>query len=160
MSETLEINKAAALKVYQNTSPEIRTMLESLFGKETFNQKITDRVKTFSDALAVVGASNNLQMLLDYNGIDEVFIAAKAWAKATIICKALNEGWVPDWNNSSEYKYYPWFKMNTGSGLSYGDYAYDLSSSRVGSRLVFKSSELAKYAGEQFLDIYKEFMTI
>jgi hypothetical protein len=76
------------------------------------------------------------------------------------IAKVLNEGWEPSWNNSNENKYYPWFKMNSGSGLSCSGYDFVLSYTSVGSRLVFKSAELATYAGNQFLDIYSKFLTI
>ena len=78
-----------------------------------------------------------------------------------LLTKSLNEGWEPDWDNSSERKYFPWFNMSSsGSGFSFcvcDDWG---THSSVGSRLCFKSSELAKYAGTQFTDIYKEYMLI
>jgi hypothetical protein len=75
-----------------------------------------------------------------------------------VICRVLNEGWSPDWNNSSEYKYYPWFKMS-GLGLSYDGYGFTHSDTYVGSSPCFKSSELAEYAGKQFISIYKDFLS-
>jgi len=50
--------------------------------------------------------------------------------------------------------------MSSGSGLAYDGYGTRVSDTSVGSRLCFKSSELAEYAGRQFQDIYKEFMII
>ncbi len=124
------------------------------------NQSITEKVKTFEDACAIEAPSEDVSNLLSYKGQDKDLLAAQAWAKMNHIRKVLNEGWEPDWMNSNQWKFYPWFKMNTGSGLSYGDYGYVFSTSHVGSRLCFKTSELAEYAGTQFLDIYKLFMTL
>lgn len=160
--QTLKISNQKALQLYPSASNEFKAMLEESFGKEFFNQKIIDRVKTFADALNILGEqSENVKILLAYNGIDKDMIAAQAFMKLTLIARALNEGWVPDWKDDRQYKYYPWFESNkSGSGLSYHDYAYWHTASTVGSRLCFKTDELAKYAGEQFIDIYNDFLTI
>ena len=41
-----------------------------------------------------------------------------------------------------------------GLSLSFSNSAFSLSNAGVGARLAFKSSELAKYAGNQFREIY------
>ena len=86
--------------------------------------------------------------------------ATIAHAKLVIITEALNDGWKPDWTNGNWDKYYPWFDMSSGSGLSYDDCANQHSHSHVGSRLCFKSRDLAIYAANQFNDIYKDFFII
>jgi hypothetical protein len=86
--------------------------------------------------------------------------AIVAHAKLVIITEALNEGWTPDWENSDEWKYYPWFDMSSGSGLSFDGCAYRFSHSGVGSRLCFKTAELAKYAGTQFKKLYTQYFLI
>ena len=80
-----------------------------------------------------------------------------------VIAEALNEGWTPDWSNGEWDKWYPWFKMDDSSSagrFSFSDSVNQRSGSSVGSRLCFKSKDLATYAGTQFLDIYKDFFTI
>lgn len=124
------------------------------------SQKITDRVKTFEDACQIASVSDNVRSLLNYNGPDEDMKASQAHAKIVIIARALNEGWKPDWSNTNQVKYYPWFKYSPGSGFSYGDYGSDWTDSYVGSRLCFKSRELAKYAGKQFEQLYKDYFLI
>lgn len=88
--------------------------------------------------------------------------AVNAAAKLFIISKALNGDWKPDWNNWNQGKYYPWFNMQStaagGSGFSFRDFGYGDSDSRVGSRLVYKDSKTAEYAGTQFLEIYRDLM--
>ena len=79
-----------------------------------------------------------------------------AHSKLVIITEALNDGWKPDWTNDDEWKYYPWFDLSSGSGLRYYGCDYLFSSSPVGSRLCFKSRELAEYAGKQFINLYEK----
>lgn len=130
--------------------------------KKTKSKKVTDRVKTFEDACAELGI--NTGDIVKLSVISELSGDAKsigAYAQLIIITRALNEGWEPDWSNGDQPKYFPYFEANkAGSGFSYDDcdlwYAY----SAVGSRLCFKTAELAKYAGEHFIEIYNEFLTL
>lgn len=109
----------------------------------------------------------------------------EAYLKLRIITAALNEGWTPQFTED-EYRYYPWFWLYTkeeiakmdkeerkkvvlfgghapnganagfASALSNGTPSHTLAA--VGSRLCFKSSALAEYAGKQFAEIYFAFM--
>ena len=157
--ENLQIKKENALKAYQEGCNDVKNVLSNLFGKEIFIPKnITDRVKTFEEACSLLGKDPNDFLPDGVPAEDSNSIVA--YCKLIIIARALNEGWVPDWKNSNQYKYYPWFDMSSGSGLSYYGYAGQYSLSTVGSRLCFKSRELAEYAGTQFIDLYKEFFII
>jgi len=155
--EKLEIKKDAAIAAYENAKNSGKQLLEDLFGKNIFIKDITDRIKTFNDVLS--------ELKIDpqdfHNKTYQMEADTKAYEQVKLIVKALNEGWLPDWSNSNEYKYYPYFKIGSpsGSGFSYCDYVVWPALSTVGSRLCFKSSELARYAGEQFEDIYKDFLT-
>jgi hypothetical protein len=82
-----------------------------------------------------------------------------AYEKAKIVTKAINQDWVPDWNNPSQYKYWPWFNLSSGFGFSYSGSDCAYAHSVVGSRLCFESREKSDYAGKQFLEIYKAFLT-
>lgn len=121
-------------------------------------KNILEVIKTFSDVLNHLGIDEEE---FDENK-DELTQDEIAYRQIKLIVKALNEGWVPDWTNSSETKYCPWFRMGSSSGSEFSFYVYDcwLAGSVVGSRLCFKSRELAEYAGKQFAEIYKKYMTI
>lgn len=78
-----------------------------------------------------------------------------AYMKLRIIAKALNGGSWMTYQDTDEGKYYPWFTASgSASGFSADGYDCGDSNSGVGSRLTFKTSEIAKYAGTQFLEIY------
>lgn len=86
--------------------------------------------------------------------------------KLIIIAEVLNEGWTPDYTNYDEYKWFPYFDVDadkerkSGFGLSCHVCDYWLSHSTVGSRLCYKSRELAKYSGETFIEIHKDYQLV
>lgn len=160
MSEALEIKKEAAIKAHDEASSKGKTLLENLFGKKVFQKDIKERIKTFDDVIRELGDDpeefKNAISIMDEP--DEI-----AYVKLKLIAKALNEGWTPDWSNGEWDKWFPWFKMDASS--SAGRFSFFVADNRhsisvVGSRLCFKSKDLAEYAGTQFLDIYKDFFTI
>ena len=155
----LEIKKEDALKAHAEASKNGKTLLENLFGKKTFLKSVKERIKCFDDVLAELDISRE-DFETSCKGLepDEV-----AYRMAKMVALVFNEGWTPDWSNINEYKYFPWFVMGSpaGVGFAYRDYANWNAGSDVGSRLVFKSRELAEYAGKLFeQEIYKPFLTI
>ena len=81
-----------------------------------------------------------------------------AYHKLTVITRALNNGWKPNWDDQNEWKYYPLFRY-VNAGLSYASANYSATSTNalIGSRLCFPTSALAKYAAEHFADLYRDY---
>ena len=163
MSETLEITRQAAIKAHDEASTKGKTLLENLFGKRVFQKDITERVKSIEDAIRELG--NNDVEVIQLNRMKSIGLQNHIIGnqELIVIAKALNEGWQPDWQNDNEYKYFPWFDMDNSSSagrFSFHGADVQLSHSYVGSRLCFKSEELADYAGTQFLELYRELFVI
>lgn len=145
-------------------------------------QNVMERVKTFKDACNELGIEHDkwVQDKKDL-GLEADVIA---YLKLRIIAAALNEGWKPQFT-TDEYRYFPWFYLYTQSeidemseeeksrvvdrsssnadalgGVAYADADNDSSdtSTYVGSRLAFKTRELAEYAGRQFVEIWADYV--
>ncbi|MEJ0030908.1 MAG: hypothetical protein WDO15_11285 [Bacteroidota bacterium] len=114
------------------------------------------RIKTIDDILADHNLSKQ-QFETQCQGLSEDEVAYRI---IKMLVQSLNEGWIPDWSDQNQYKYFPWFEMRGSSGFRFDDCAYWLSNSYVGSRLALKSRELATYAGTQFTKIFEQFMII
>ena len=81
-----------------------------------------------------------------------------AYHKLTVITRALNNGWKPNWDDQNEWKYYPLFRyVNAGLSYAYTSNAATSTYARIGSRLCFPTSALAKYAAEHFADLYRDY---
>ena len=123
---------------------------------------IKERVKTIADAISVLGEEDT--DVIDYRKLSAASVADHILGnqELVIIAKSLNEGWTPDWQNDEFDKWINWFNMSSSSSgrfsFHYSDDQY--SSSGCGSRLCFKSKELAQYAASQFIDIYEKTFAI
>lgn len=187
MSNQITIKKENILNAYNQASGEQKSLLENMFGRELFQPKdIKERVKTFDDALAILGNDN--QAVIDYYAVADKTCTEDilAFAKLRVIAEALNEGWEPSFSKG-EYRYYPWFNtysqkefdnlddeykdrcrvvgrggssafVNCGLVYAHAYNASSVSSAFCGSRLAFKTRELAEYCGEQFIDIWADFL--
>lgn len=150
---------------------------------------ITDKIKTFDDACKAIGLAGPeaLPELLQEKYAAIVPSHIKAQMKLEIITLALNEGWqhIPD---GKHWAYWPWFCLYTAgeiadmgkkgaeeraminatdvsdvfAGLGYATSyrAWSLSYASFGSRLAYKSRELARYSGKQFIELWKEALLI
>ena len=151
-------------------------------------QDIKERVKTFDDACEELGEDHQYVkayrewMRISYAECKDI----TAYFKLRIICSALNEGWKPTFHDG-ECRYYPWFyiynqneyeKLNKdekkkchvvgrsscdayafgGVVCSSAHFSSSYSYSYHGSRLVFKTGELAEYCEKQFIDIWADYL--
>lgn len=126
---------------------------QKLLTYELFFEKITDRIKTFADAWEYFGKPEIPTFI---TGEQKQIRYFHAIYQMTIICKALNEDWKLNWDNSDEPKYYPYFNMSP-SGFAFEATCNDcpIADAGCGSNFRLKTSELAEYCGKQFIDIWK-----
>lgn len=117
MDNQINIQKENVLNAYKNGNQDQKALLENLFGKDMFQPKdIKERVKTFEDAVAILGDEHPL--VYQFRVIENSFEEADnnlhlfAYARLVIIAEALNEGWKPTLD-SDECRYYTWFYIYT-----------------------------------------------
>ena len=148
---------------------------------------IKERVKTFEDACGELGNDHPFvesyeKYVNTASGEEEDDVA---YLKLRIIAAALNEGWKPTFDKD-ERRYYPWFYVDTENeygefdeekkschiplrlnnfAVVYGGTTYvgtnlagPFSYASYGVRLAFKTEELAKYCGEQFIEEWADFL--
>lgn len=126
--------------------------------KQAAPENITDRIKTFEDACR---ERNKAPEEIRISGIgltDEDLKGPTSFYKLQVINKALNGDWIPDFSDKNQPKYYPWFEYKAGSGFGLISVVISYASTFVGSRLCFKTRELAAYAATQFVKEYNDFL--
>lgn len=188
MEERIDISKRDLLAAYDEANSDGKALLEKLYGKAIFTRDITERVKTFEDALEVLGEVHcfvsEYNTLVNSGLIHSLSPDLVAYLKLRIITAALNEGWEPQFT-VDEYRYYPWFDFYTqkeidemdeedrsrvvgraghnanaygGCVYAFANNASSYSNTSNGARLAFKTRELAIYAGKQFIEIWADFV--
>lgn len=151
---------------------------------------VTERIKTFEDAVNELGEDNDLvQEYRQFCANIKCFSKdLEAYLKLRIIVAALNEGWEPQFIKY-EKRWHPLFWLFTNEEMENMDeaggatcrvvyrshyYAYavggvscalayydsSFASANIGSRLAFWTKELAEYAGKQFTDLYCNFLKL
>ena len=168
---------------------EINGVTTLVLTDEKDNRPVTERIKTFEDACNELGDEHPLVKeywgVININlDIKQDLIS---YLKLRIICAALNEGWEPQFTND-EYRYYPWFCLYTqeeidkmdedkkktlwlfGGTSDNGSYcglasanshnSWSYSHSNFSALLAVKSEELADYFGQQFVDIWSDYVAL
>lgn len=150
----LKISESTAKRLYPESPSWFREVLEKTFSKQKLVGRKFDEIRTFEDACEQIGV-NPLSVFSDIDTYDEI-----AYKKLKIIAKAINQGWTPDWSNTNQKKWWPWFDLSSGFGFSYSDYHYSNAYAHVGSRLCFESEAKSDYCAKQFIRLYQELLTI
>ena len=147
---------------------------------EADKRPVTERIKTFEDAVLATG----MTLPFDDNQLSYLPKDVVAYMKLRVIAAALNELHEATLDEfpkltSDEYRYYPWFylKMDEEKKRTlwrFGGHSYDASNcvlassrsnddwsgsvSHFSARLAVKSKELAEYFGNQFIDIWSDYL--
>lgn len=90
----------------------------------------------------------HIKALIAYNRLCTI---AQAWNKA--------DGFEPDFSNTSQYKYFPWFVYDNGAAGFVCAFTYNSATAAyaiIGSRLCFKTRERAMQFGKQFIDLWND----
>ena len=83
--------------------------------------------------------------------LNQLFTIADAWNK--------EDGFVPDFSDWNQAKYYPWFKYDkdaAGFVCAPTHHTPALALANIGSRLCFKTRDRATQFGKQFADLYNK----
>lgn len=187
--EAIQFNKETLVAVYGNCNAVGRKAIKEQLGERLSEiLPVTDRVKTFNDAVEELGEEH--EAVKAYRAVEwylrNQMSDIKAYLQLRIITAALNEGWEPQFVKG-EYRWYGWYDLiskedyealsdeeksrcvgrslsnaDANGGLVCSSAAHASSSSYTygSSRLAFKSEKLAEYAAKQFIEIYADFCFI
>lgn len=186
MEIKFENAKAAYNAASESVKSILAMLIPELNEHPKDTRPITERVKCWDDVVRELGY-DPVERMLDHcergDGFD-IEPDEIAYIKLKAIAKVLNEGWEPQFT-TDEYRYFPWFYLYTQEdidemtedersrvvlrssyyadaygGVACADAGSDSShaDTSYGSRLAFKTRELAIYAGQQFVDIWADFV--
>jgi len=126
--------------------------------KEVEEQEPSELCPDFAASCKYLGINDEFA----FDCADEHVKAMQSLYMLVIIAQAWNkiDGFVPDWSNGDQWKYYPWFVYKGHAGFVFA-HSYRTASNAdasIGSRLCFKSSNRARQFGEMFTDLFNDFL--
>lgn len=114
--------------------------------------KVTsDEAAKHFDSLAQLIRNANPRHIKALIALNKLFTIAEKWNK--------EDGFVPDFSNKGQWKYFPWFKYEGESAGFVYACTYNTASAAnasFGSRLCFKSESRAEAFGKKYVDLYNE----
>lgn len=123
-----------------------------------------DQEKSTFQKIVFKESKNDLQKIFKYNNTTEEEFNKK-WenfedhekygALEKMIVNYYNKGEKPNWENSNQYKYYPFFIIQE-ENFHYDGYVGWWASSGTSSRLAYLRKEDMLEAVELYLDVYKK----
>jgi len=148
----LKLSLEKAQEAYKKGDQSIKDFLINAYGEEHFLVDIKDRVQSYEDACREIGITPLTES--DF-GILPKEDQKRAFNRhqLTIVIKALNQGWYPNWKNSNEAKYYIYL-YHENSGFSFRVGAAYCHYGSVGSDLYVKTRELAEHLKTYFKTQY------
>ena len=147
--KTLQIDDNTARSLYPSAPQELKTILESSFGKEFFSMNIIDRTPDLAAVFAIAGTT--LENLISEKD-DKIDIATKV---IKLVNKVLNEGHKHAWSKSTD-KWVPIY-TNKGSELVFRVASVWFTGTYVPSHLCFKNSDLVNHAVKIAADYYSTY---
>jgi len=151
----LKLDKSKAIEAYKNGDDAIKSFLIDAYGADVFITDIKERVTSYESACAILG--RKALTLKDFEFLGESQ-SKRQFARHKIATgiEAINEGWVADFENEDQYKYYVWM-YNKKRGFSFGVDSY-FSRVIAGSDLYAETREKAEIIAKVFLEDYKIYL--
>ena len=166
---------------------EINGVTTLVLVDEVYNRPVTERIKTFEDAVMATGMTfpfdDNQLSCLPKDVV--AYMKLRIIAAALNELHETTHDEFPKFT-TDEYRWYPWFNLykredidkideegkkslwlfggssydgaNCGLASADSNDAWSSSNSSLSARLAVKSEELAKYFGQQFIDIWADYM--
>ena len=155
----IEIEEETILKGYNQANSEQKILLEKYFKINT-PKDLTKTLKTWKDVLKYA-KEKGYNFKLPYSEKTQVKeeISLNALCKIHLLAKVFNEDWTANFKDSTQYKYYPWFKRKSSGWVFDGGFRFSCSVG-WGALSYFKSSEIVNYIGnnKEFVNIYNEYL--
>ncbi len=148
----IEVEEELIEKAYNAANSNQRVLLNKYFKLE--NEDLFS-ITTYSEVCKRLKIKE--LTIKDFKKFGEDALKMLGFHKIKNLERLFNGNWVKDWKNQSQYKYYPYFTINSSGGLVFfGSYAgYVVCYGPVG---YYKDSKTSDHIGKNFKDVYENIM--
>ena len=168
----IEIQKSNLVAAYNVAAGNVKEVLVTMFGKDAVMPDKPDysdyhNIQTMDDVFAATGCNKEEfeKKLADLPEDVQAFMLLR------LIRKALNPTWIPNWADTDEWKYFPYFSIEVPAGVGgahhgshlgvsclYSDTVASSSAAGFGGALASENREIAIWFGEHFAEIWRGYL--
>ena len=154
----IEVEQTLITKAFSEANEKQNKLLNKFFKVEKErDEELMEIASSWGNLLKYLKKKEN-DILPYYNPQTKLEISINNQIKLYTIINFLNDGWICDFENSTQYKYYPYFIFEKGSwrlcGVSYR-FAH---SSEFSALAYLKNENLANFMGTNYIKEYSEFL--
>lgn len=155
LSDDIEVNEELINKAYSEADSSQKKLLEKYF-KINIPKDIFEEIQDWNDILRLSGKSESEIIPWKFPKTKEQK-SQNALAKIQVITEVYNQGVILDWNNTSQFKYYPWWKKENGGWVFLRCCDYGCAAV-VPAGCYFKDVKSVQDAVKKFKDIYLDYL--
>ena len=146
-------------QIIDENNDDLNSDDENYFTAFDFRLEEDQEINTFEQALGFLceecTPGTDVKHEKALSALEVLFVIAQAWNK--------EDGFVPDFSNEEQRKYYPWFEYNKGAvGFVCANTHWTATKAHAtaGSRLCFATRERAFAFGKKFESLYNDFLLL
>ncbi len=117
-------------------------------------EDLFDIIKNYSDVCIQLGEPEINEDWFAEEFDKETKSKLVAIAKIKQIERLFNGTWIKDWSNTNQYKYYPYYRIESSGLVFFRSIYYCLSA--IGQVAFYKDEKTSTFVGKTFIDLYKQ----
>lgn len=147
--DEIEVENSLIERAYEQANEEQKKLINKYFKLENQDKLSVTTYKEVCKRLKIKELS-----IKDFAQFGEDALKQLAFHQIKNLERFFNGDWIADWKNQSQYKYYPYFTLNSSGGLVFlgSDCVYFYFLGRVG---YYKDPKTSDHVGKNFKDIYE-----
>ncbi len=157
MTKQLQMDEGTAIKLYPTAAPEFKELLEQNFGKDFFNQKITDKIKDYNSVLKLSCLTEETDNIKVVGFNDQENEVVKTFIQKMRITKIYREGHV---FKRGDKRWHPYYNVSSGFVFYIAFCACSFAFTGSASRLCFLNEEHVRDYDKKFRHIEEKLIDL
>jgi len=154
----IEVEQSLITKAFSEADAKQNKLLNKYFKIEEFGDEYRMKICTSWESLLKHLGKKESEMLPYKLPKTNLEISVNSYIKLCTIIEFLNYDWICDFNDSNQYKYYPYFIFEKNSWWFNGVDGHCSHSDGLSALAYLKNHKLAEFIGKNFTKEYSEYL--
>lgn len=157
-TDEIEVEQTLITKAFSEANEKQNKLLNKFFEVEKERDgELMEIASSWNNLLKYLKKKEN-DILPYYNPTGKLEISINSQVKIYTIINFLNDGWICNFKDNNQYKYYPYFIFEKGSWRLSGVSYLSANSFGFSASAYLKNEKLCKFMGTNYIKEYSEFL--